>query len=625
LRIQINKKFLKNCEDIDGRTIRKKLDDLYSVIPKNNNGTFPLCVMLTRDYIPEHYLAYLGFFCKNCATESYCAWYEDKVWVDTPEYMFNHVDRSAFKSDQVYTNALDNLVKIKEYLYQLEKTSEDIKIGIEQEYHELCDNPICPVCGMPLSKEKGYFVINWNAADLSHDEYRDSYEKGIELDEDFCSYEVETEDVLNYDYDRLYIGYGKDGKRDFGHFQHFNVNKEIYHRLKNVESIFSRIKNDRLEIFNRTAKINVSKFIEKNNIIVPDIISSEIKDKIINNNKHLKKYIYALLKAETEIYALEKRLPELYSIIPEINILYNGEKYSSLYSLKKEYDEFIAEVQKIKNKKDNLKPKEAIVNLIIPVKPTPPVLKTPGLFFKNKTIAENEALTAQYNNSIIAYNNALSEYNTDKQRIEAIELEKYTSELEKYNLMQKNAEEKVLRSKSAYDNRIKADDFIPECHQLKQSIDNEIREAEELLKKLYKNRNELYSYNVIFEKYRNPVALASFYEYLMSGRCSSLEGHDGAYNIYENEIRMDIVISKLTDVIKSLNRIEKKQYMIYNEITNIHKSIDSLNKTMSSAVSSLNTIERNTAISAHNTAVSAYYSKLNAELTNALGFMLALN
>ena len=36
-------------------------------------------------------------------------------------------------------------------------------------------------------------------------------------------------------------------------------------------------------------------------------------------------------------------------------------------------------------------------------------------------------------------------------------------------------------------------------------------------------------------------------------------------------------------------------------------------------------ISQNSDVIAHNTAVTAYYSKINAELTDALGFMVALS
>ena len=165
----------------------------------------------------------------------------------------------------------------------------------------------------------------------------------------------------------------------------------------------------------------------------------------------------------------------------------------------------------------------------------------------------------------------------------------------------------------------------------KHLLDSEIKTAEETLKELFKCRNELYSYNIVFDKYRNIVALSTFYEYLMAGRCETLDGVNGAYNIYENEIRLNTIITKLDE-------IKENQFIIYNKLRDIDNSLSALNNTMQKAVSSLDTISKNTsdmnvyldniskntAVIAHNSAVTAYYSKVNAELTNALGFIVAL-
>ena len=149
----------------------------------------------------------------------------------------------------------------------------------------------------------------------------------------------------------------------------------------------------------------------------------------------------------------------------------------------------------------------------------------------------------------------------------------------------------------------------------------------------------MYSYDIVFGKYRDVVALSSFYEYLMAGRCDSLEGAHGAYNIYESEIRANQVIAQLSAVLASLEQIQKNQYMVYTELKGIHSSLNKLNNTMGRALQSIQsikantdsmtsymeTIAQNTDVIAHNTAKTAYYTKINAELTNSLGFMMALN
>lgn len=58
-----------------------------------------------------------------------------------------------------------------------------------------------------------------------------------------------------------------------------------------------------------------------------------------------------------------------------------------------------------------------------------------------------------------------------------------------------------------------------------------------------------------------------FCEYLASGRCYSLEGHEGAYNIYENELRQNTIINQLDGITSKLDSIKSNQYLLYNSIT----------------------------------------------------------
>lgn len=162
-------------------------------------------------------------------------------------------------------------------------------------------------------------------------------------------------------------------------------------------------------------------------------------------------------------------------------------------------------------------------------------------------------------------------------------------------------------------------------------IDTEVEDAEALLRKFFECRNRLYAYKIVFDKYRDVVALFTFYEYLMAGRCTTLEGHEGAYNIYESEVRSNMIIGQLTQVIEKLESISERQFIIYSEIKKVNSSLEQLNSTMNKALVSIQKLEenveqiaKNSEVIAHNSAVSAYYAKLNAELTNALGFMVAL-
>ena len=72
-----------------------------------------------------------------------------------------------------------------------------------------------------------------------------------------------------------------------------------------------------------------------------------------------------------------------------------------------------------------------------------------------------------------------------------------------------------------------------------------------------------YSCNVIYPTYRNPVAVTSFHDYLQSNRCDRLDGHEGAYNLFNVESRLDKIITRLDLIGSQLEAIRNTQYMLY--------------------------------------------------------------
>ena len=132
----------------------------------------------------------------------------------------------------------------------------------------------------------------------------------------------------------------------------------------------------------------------------------------------------------------------------------------------------------------------------------------------------------------------------------------------------------------------------------------------------------------------------------MSGRCKELEGTNGAYNIFESESRMNTVVSQLSKVIESLEQIKGNQFVLYDAIDRSNKELKKLNTSMNHVVDTLNSMDKhianiddkssdikrntsttafNSGIIAYNTEVAAFYAKKNAELTNALGYLVALS
>lgn len=141
----------------------------------------------------------------------------------------------------------------------------------------------------------------------------------------------------------------------------------------------------------------------------------------------------------------------------------------------------------------------------------------------------------------------------------------YKEELKKYNIL---VEQDILRAKN---------ELIP-----KQKVFEQIEILDKQYKDTEKNLMELYSYNIIHNDYkRDIVAISSFYQYFCKGITLSLQfdpntGDDGAYKIYENEKRLNLIISKIDIAIQKLNEIATTQTVLFDAINKANHTIDRL-------------------------------------------------
>lgn len=142
-----------------------------------------------------------------------------------------------------------------------------------------------------------------------------------------------------------------------------------------------------------------------------------------------------------------------------------------------------------------------------------------------------------------------------------------------------------------------------------------INQVEEVQKATKKTLTDTYALNIIYEKYRTLPHICSIYEYIYSGRCTSLHGSGGAYDVLENEILQKTVILQLDTIIRQLNSIQQNQYMLYNAIQEGNKKLDTILSSIdkvSEQISGLipqqmeterymNELEKNSEIMAYNT------------------------
>lgn len=149
-------------------------------------------------------------------------------------------------------------------------------------------------------------------------------------------------------------------------------------------------------------------------------------------------------------------------------------------------------------------------------------------------------------------------------------------------------------------------------------LENELCNINEKIIDTEKVLNAYYSKGIVFEKYRSLVPICMFYEYLCSGRCDSLEGHEGAYNIYESELRMNVIIGKLDEIIDRLDKIEQNQYVIAQAISKTNEHLGRIENSIGNCINRLERLENSVELN-------TYYSEITAINTSYIARIKSLN
>lgn len=149
----------------------------------------------------------------------------------------------------------------------------------------------------------------------------------------------------------------------------------------------------------------------------------------------------------------------------------------------------------------------------------------------------------------------------------------------------------------------------------------EIEFLEKSIEETTRQLNDYYDLNVIYPKYRGMVYVCSIYEYIESGRCDSLAGPYGAYNMLENDIKFARVVEKMDNIISNLEQIKENQNELYyairetnnqlaaldNSIKKVTENINRGNESLDRLNSSIDNIEYNSKISAESERFTATY------------------
>lgn len=133
------------------------------------------------------------------------------------------------------------------------------------------------------------------------------------------------------------------------------------------------------------------------------------------------------------------------------------------------------------------------------------------------------------------------------------------------------------------------------------ALDQEIERIEKSRTHTIRALSKLYGLDIIYPKYRSLIPVTMFCEYIASGRRSVLEGTDGMYDLYENELRMGTIIGELQEVKSVLNRISDKLSAIQRNQYMLYKAVEQGNAIASGISSAVGDLANNTAKLCSNT------------------------
>ena len=137
---------------------------------------------------------------------------------------------------------------------------------------------------------------------------------------------------------------------------------------------------------------------------------------------------------------------------------------------------------------------------------------------------------------------------------------------------------------------------------LKQEISQQIESVKAERQRTQNALNSLYALSIIHPAYQHKlVAITSFYDYFDKGICTKLEGRDGAYAFYEEELRFGRLESKLDIIIEKLDAIAANQQFLASMIRSGNAALHRIEHQNSNMLTQLNSISENTAVTAYNT------------------------
>ncbi len=160
-------------------------------------------------------------------------------------------------------------------------------------------------------------------------------------------------------------------------------------------------------------------------------------------------------------------------------------------------------------------------------------------------------------------------------------------------------DDKVISEKKKLSSEIaKNEACLNNCNSKYSSLIAKRNDIHNNLRFAYEARERHYSLNYINSKYQNFPAVATMYEYLVTGRCNQIKGHGGIYDTYEYDAKLGTIITNLIDINNKLDVVIQNQHMLYDEMKITNSHILSIEEGVKNIEKSNNVIAANSAVTA---------------------------
>ena len=276
--------------------------------------------------------------------------------------------------------------------------------------------------------------------------------------------------------------------------------------------------------------------------------------------------------------------------------------------------------------------------ITIPQEPIKPVIEPPaepeyrqaGLFNRKEVTQQNDELRAaytakveEYNGILRSYDESLEAYKKAKEEYERRQTEIYEQEKTAWETSPENVEkQKKLDELTARDEELSgmlknpleyAQKMLENSGpaKVKRLYEAEIQRNAKMLRKGYQTESDLQNVLFVFPKYLDILAVSKIYEYLVTGRVTSLTGANGAYTLYESEMR-----SARSSGMSAMRRTENaaREFTIYNALSSVSKIMNEIGAKTEDAVEELRTSNNTEAVEDYNRTADSFYSLIDEDL-----------